>query len=126
MLDIPKTQQIGHTAELNARAYLEARGLRFLENNYRCKKGEIDLIMQDKNEVVFVEVRARKNYYFMSTADSVDYHKQKKIIATATHYLCHKKWFDKVNCRFDVIGISYAQTKADIEWIKDAFHADNF
>jgi putative endonuclease len=103
MLDIPKTQQIGHTAELNARAYLEARGLRFLENNYRCKKGD-----------------------FMSTADSFDYHKQKKIIATATHYLCHKKWFDKVNCRFDVIGISYAQTKADIEWIKDAFHADNF
>ncbi len=126
MLDIPKTQQLGHTAELNARAFLEARGLHFLEQNYRCKNGEIDLIMRDKNEVVFVEVRARKNYSFMSTADSVDYHKQKKIIATATHYLCHKKWFDKVNCRFDVIGISYAQTQADIEWIKDAFHADNF
>jgi putative endonuclease len=126
MLDIPKTQQLGLAAEMNARAYLEARGLRFLENNYRCGKGEIDLIMRDKNEVVFVEVRARKNPYFMATADSVDFHKQKKIIATATHYLCHKKWFDKVNCRFDVIGISYAQTKADIEWIKDAFHADNF
>jgi putative endonuclease len=120
------TNIIGQKAEENACFYLQKHGLRLLTKNYRCALGEIDLIMQDQQEIVFVEVRTRKNPYHATAIESVDFHKQKKIISTATHFLSHKKMLDKVNCRFDVIGISYDQLKAKIEWIKDAFHADNF
>jgi putative endonuclease len=126
MQDVPDSQHIGRLAEKQAYLYLEARGLKLITRNYRCLSGEIDLIMRDANEVVFVEVRTRKNPDYASAIESIDYRKQKKIIRAATHFLSHKKWLDKVNCRFDVIGISYRLTKANIEWIKDAFHADNF
>lgn len=116
----------GQQAEDTACRYLKAQGLTVLARNYRAKTGEIDLVMQDQEEIVFVEVRLRNNPNFSSGIESVDRYKQRKLIKTATFYLCQKNWFDKVNCRFDVIGISYAQTKVAIDWIKDAFPVDNF
>jgi putative endonuclease len=116
----------GQNAEQQACKYLEKKGFTLLTRNYRCRSGEIDLIMQDCEEIVFVEVRVRNNLDFGSAVESVNYQKQQKIIKTANTFLSHKNWVDKVNCRFDVIGISYANTKASLEWIKDAFTAHNF
>jgi putative endonuclease len=120
------SNQRGQLAEDQACQYLKAQGLKVLARNFRAKTGEIDIIMQEQDEIVFVEVRLRNNPHFSSAIESVDHFKQRKLIKTATYYLCQKNWLDKVNCRFDVIGISYAQTKVAIEWIKDAFPVDNF
>lgn len=120
------SNESGKLAENTACQYLQTHGLTILARNFRAKTGEIDLIMQDKDEIVFVEVRLRNNPFFSTAIESVNRFKQRKLIRTATFYLAQTNWLDKVNCRFDVIGISYAQTKVAIEWIKDAFPVDNF
>lgn len=125
-MDKLKTQQAGQLAEKQACDYLQRQGLRFLDCNYRTRVGEIDLIMQDNEEIVFIEVRLRNNRQFGSSIESVNHTKQRKIIKTAMHYLTERQLLDKVNCRFDVIGISYLQPKAEIEWIQDAFSTDDF
>jgi putative endonuclease len=125
-MDNLNTTQIGKLAERLAAEYLQKKGLRLLDCNYRTATGEIDLIMQDCEDIVFVEVRLRNNPHFGNATESVDQHKQKKLIKAAMHYLSRHNLVDKVNCRFDVIGISYPQTKAIVEWIPDAFPADDF
>jgi putative endonuclease len=122
----PKTLISGKLAEQYACEFLTKKGLRLLARNYRSNAGEIDLVMQDLQEIVFVEVRLRNNHYCGDALDSVDFRKQRKIILAATHYLQKLNSLDKVNCRFDVIGISYASTNTTVEWIKDAFSSDNF
>jgi len=116
------TLEIGYKAELQASLFLEEKGLKLLARNYHCAFGEIDLIMRDRNHIVFVEVRKRSHTEFASAIESVTFTKQRKLIKTATHYLQKQRWFDKVQCRFDVVGIS----KDELEWIQDAFSAENF
>jgi putative endonuclease len=125
-MDSLNTTKTGRTAERLASEYLQKKGLQPLEYNYRTKAGEIDLIMQDGEDIVFIEVRLRNNPHFGNAIESIDQRKQQKIIKTANHYLSRWNLIDKVNCRFDVIGISYHQTKAVVEWIQDAFPADDF
>lgn len=111
---------LGDKAEQRACEFLQARGLNVITRNYRAISGEIDLIMRDNNEIVFVEVRSRSRQDYVDAIDSINRNKQKKILRTALFFLQQKKWLDKTNCRFDVIGIHHDQ----IEWIKDAFTAD--
>src|SRR5579863_8818519 len=94
--------EIGQQAEERAYTFLEKKGLTLLARNYRCKLGEIDLIMRDTQHIVFVEVRHRSSNAFGSAIESVTAIKQRKIIKTAAHYLLTQKWFDKVSCRFDI------------------------
>ncbi len=113
-----KAHQEGQAAELDACAYLQNHGLTLIESNFRCPCGEIDLIMRDGDEVVFVEVRLRRQEYLGSAIESVTPSKQRKLIRTATLYLQKKQWLDRVNCRFDVIGID---EQNQFDWIKNAF-----
>lgn len=119
MLNIFKKTHIilGRTAEQKAYKFLKKQGLRLLTKNYYCPFGEIDLIMQDRAEIIFVEVRLRNNRQYGSACESIDKYKQKRIVKSAMHYLSKKNWHDCMNCRFDVIGFS----KSGIDWIKDAF-----
>lgn len=117
------SQKAGQKAENEASRFLQTKGLRLLAQNYHCHFGEIDLIMQDHEDIVFIEVRVRNNSCYGDPIESVTIKKQKKIFKTATHYLQTKNWLDKVNCRFDIIGISGSN---DIEWVKDAFEVDYF
>ena len=110
-------KSIGDSAEQKACEFLQAKGLVLVTRNYRCYHGEIDLIMQDGDEIVFVEVRSRARIDYGYAIETVDYHKQKKLLNTATHFLQQKNWLDIVDCRFDVIGF----LNNNIEWIKDAF-----
>jgi putative endonuclease len=118
--------QSGQLAEQHACEFLLSKGLQVVSRNYRCHYGEIDLIMRQRLELIFVEVRLRNNKWHADALESVDASKQAKIIRTASHFLQHNKLSDKVNCRFDVIGISYPSSKAAVEWITDAFSTDNF
>ena len=112
---------IGKNAEESASAFLQSKGLKLLEENFNCRMGEIDLIMQDNQHVVFVEVRMRKPNHYGSAFESITRSKQLKIIRTATLYLQQKKWYDKVPCRFDAIAVTPTLSEPTIEWIRNAF-----
>ncbi|PHS25579.1 MAG: YraN family protein [Methylophaga sp.] len=113
---------LGEQAEELANQYLQKHKLTLISQNYQCRRGEIDLIMQDQHTLVFVEVRYRKNARFGSALESVDHKKQAKIITTAEHYLLQSKQ-DYFDYRFDVIAIMPMQNseQPEITWIKDAF-----
>ena len=121
------TQSIGKSAEEFAKQYLQRQGLTIISQNYRCKYGEIDLIMQDKKTTVFVEVRFRKSHRFGSGAETVDYHKQRKLLATAAHYLQNHADAAKRPCRFDVLSLTTSPTQSketyDVQWIVDAIQS---
>ena len=78
-----KTIAQGKLAEKKACDYLQQQGLKLIEKNYYCRSGEIDLIMLDKQELVFIEVRYRKSRTFGSAAESIDARKRNKIIDDA-------------------------------------------
>lgn len=121
------TITIGANAEAQAEAFLHAQGLTTRSKNYRCKLGEIDLIMLQKTAhgttFVFVEVRLRTNKRFAPAVETVDYRKQQKIIRTACRFLQEHKLFDKVACRFDVVALDQTGTAPPIQWIQNAFGA---
>jgi putative endonuclease len=114
-------QSRGKDAEDRACAYLQTRGLHLLQRNYRSRRGEIDLIFQDKDSLVFVEVRYRARPHYGSAAESVDWRKQAKLVACAHHYLQSHPAAGRQPCRFDVVSVSGNDTA--IEWIPNAFSA---
>lgn len=112
-------KQTGDAWELQARYWLERKGMRFLAANVRERGGEIDLIMQDKSTTVFVEVRYRKSSLFGGAAASVTASKQRKLLHAARLWLArHNGSFDTVDCRFDVVAF----TENEVEWIQNAFN----
>lgn len=118
------TRQIGQTTENQAHLFLQKHGLKLITRNYSCRLGELDLVMQDTNgDIVFVEVRYRKNNLFGSSAESITDTKRKKLLNTASYYLQQQHLYEKVGCRFDVIAITAkANQEVDIQWIKDAIN----
>lgn len=109
----------GRLAEEQAFQYLLNQGLTLVEKNYRSRYGEIDLIMQNRDTLVFVEVRYRRNNAFGGAIASIDYHKQQRIKKTALHYM--QQHNSKKSGRFDVIAISDANPANHIDWISNAF-----
>lgn len=118
-------EQRGNRAEQLARRYLEQQGLRFEQANFRCRRGEIDLIMRDKDTLVFVEVRYRNNSRYGSAAETVDRHKQKKLITTALFYLQSKPQLTRLASRFDVIAITGDSDSPHIDWHPNAIQAQD-
>jgi putative endonuclease len=117
-----KNGTTGRDAETLACDYLQAQGMALVERNYRSRFGEIDLIMDDRDFLIFVEVRYRRQVRYGSGAESVDARKQAKIVACARHYLlCHPRAAQRP-CRFDVVAIGGGANPA-VEWIPDAFPA---
>ena len=112
---------VGTQAETLAEHFLQQQGLTTREKNYRCKLGEIDLIMTHNNELVFVEVRLRNHRQFANAAESVTIRKQTKIIKAAQCYLQQHHLTNTAHCRFDVIAFSDINSAP--EWIKSAFSA---
>jgi len=116
------TQQFGFAVEAQVCKYLVARGLRLIVANYSCRAGEIDLIMQDADTLVFVEVRYRNHDGYGGALESVTKNKQRKIIATAKSYLLDCGLWEKVPCRFDAVIVqSEATGEGRVCWVKDAF-----
>lgn len=109
----------GRRAEQVAQEYLSDRGLKLVEQNYRCRRGEIDLIMQHGDTLVFVEVRYRKNNDFGGAMESVTAKKQQKIHTTALHYM--QGYNSNTPARFDVVAITGSGRNAQLEWIQNAF-----
>ena len=110
----------GASAEALAAQFLERQGLKLTEKNYRCRFGEIDLIMRDGNTVVFVEVRLRSHGAFGGAAASITAAKRHKLIACARHYLAAGRAGTTPACRFDVVLLNKLDSAA-IEWLRAAF-----
>lgn len=115
----------GATAEQLAGDYLARRGLRLVERNFRCTRGEIDLIMRDGKELVFIEVRARSSSRFGDGAESVNYRKQDKLQLAAAIFLQRNPKLAQLPCRFDVVSVSLKKVPPGIEWIPNAFQLSN-
>lgn len=107
----------GEAAENLAAAFLEARGLKILERNYRCRFGEIDLVAASGATLVFVEVRARQSEAFGGAAGSITVAKRRRLVAAARHYLARRPARDA--CRFDVVLVQ--GPGKEIDWLTDAF-----
>jgi putative endonuclease len=108
----------GEEAERLAAAYLQRQGLSLVQRNYRCRFGEIDLIMRDGASLVFVEVRLRSRGDYGGAAASIGAAKQGKLLRTAQHYL--STLGRTPPCRFDALLLQSADG-AGIEWVRNAF-----
>lgn len=111
----------GREAEDRAYAHLRRQGLKLVERNYRAPFGEIDLIMEQQEVVVFVEVRYRRSEDYGGPAETIDPRKQAKLRATAAHYLQRHRQAAQRPCRFDVVAVSGAGDRERILWLQDAF-----
>jgi putative endonuclease len=116
---MPAPRGAGGAAEAAAAQFLSRQGLTLICSNYRCRLGEIDLVIRDGPSIVFVEVRLRTNPSFGGAAESIGPRKRARIIAAARHYLAGKP---EVPCRFDVVLLDRLEPPR-IEWIRDAFSA---
>jgi putative endonuclease len=115
-------KELGAELEKFASDELVKKGLEIVTYNYLCKMGEIDIIAKDHSDLVFIEVRYRKNNLFGGAVTSVDYKKQKRIINAAQHYLQKHKLTNKMACRFDVFAITGNLNQIEYNWIKAAFN----
>ena len=120
------TRVVGADAENVAYRYLKQHGLTPVRRNFRCRLGELDLIMQDGRCLVVVEVRFRGSKSFVTAGLTIDNRKQRKIIRTAAMFLAWNERFANNPIRFDVVGINAdAHGDTTIEWMKDAFRPTN-
>lgn len=108
-----------------ARDYLVEQGLRLLESNYRCRFGEIDLIMHDRDAICFVEVKFRRSLAYGGAAVSLPQGKQRKIIKSAQLYIAMNRRLSNRALRFDAFLIQHqANGTNEFNWIKNAFYAE--
>jgi len=117
-------KKTGDEYENTAAELVSSQGLRILARNFSAKTGEIDIIALDEKYLVFIEVRARNNPFFLSAAASVDRKKQLRIIRTAQVYLQRNKNLTQLPCRFDVIAFEPGSSNhRQGQWIRSAFTA---
>lgn len=114
-------RQLGNDSENLAGRFLEQKGYEFVENNFSCKRGEIDLIVRKENLLVFVEVRSKSSAQYGQPLETVNCKKQEKIHKAAEYYLYLHPELAELYCRFDVISILWQEGKARLNWIADAF-----
>ena len=128
MLETEKTKTTasitGALIEHKASLWLQDQGLTLVEKNYRCRVGEIDIIMRDGLDLVFVEVRFRRHNSYGNGLESVDWRKQQRLQKAAAHYLLHRSHLNNLPCRFDVLAAQpNSKTTLRWSWIKNAFSA---
>ncbi|WP_448872017.1 YraN family protein [Desulfobulbus propionicus] len=118
----PSTLSTGQWGEAQALRHLAERGFRIVATNYRKRYGEIDIIANDDETLVFIEVKCRSHQGFGSALEAVDFRKQQRICRVAMEYL-QSHQVGMASARFDVIAV-YRQTgreAAVIEHIENAF-----
>ncbi len=113
-------QQFGEESEIQAMKYLKKKGYRILQQNYRNRLGEIDIIAKEKNVIAFIEVKAKRSNYYGHPKYAVTPKKQKKISMVALSYLKQTKQM-QTSARFDVVTVQFRHQNYEIELIKNAF-----
>lgn len=113
----------GRDYEAAAERYLQRQGLATIARNFRLKCGEIDLVMRDRDTLVFVEVRYRAQGALVSPLETITPRKQQRIVRTATAFLQCRPALASLPCRFDALGLEGSGEALRIDWIKGAFSA---
>nr|HDN00112.1 YraN family protein [Deltaproteobacteria bacterium] len=117
-------KELGEKAEGLAEAFFKEKGYNVLERNYRVRWGEIDLILEDRSRIIFVEVKSRQSPKYGQPQEAITYHKRRQIIRVAKWYLQKKGYLDR-EIRFDVLAIRFYGTgKPAIEHIPWAFDTE--
>ena len=112
----------GDSAEEKVAGLLLGLGYRIVERNWRAgRRGEIDIIAYDGDVLVFVEVKARKAGSLEKPLEAVTAAKRRRLLNLAREYLYHSGLYGKVDCRFDVVGVTNHPVRYKIQHIKDAF-----
>ena len=120
----PQGAAAGRLAELEARRHLEAQGLGFVAANYRCRYGELDLVMRDGACLVFVEVRSRGSIRSGAPEASLTARKLRSLTRAARCFMRDHRHFGGMMLRFDVVGILTRGPQARIRWIRNAMQFD--
>lgn len=116
-----KGKELGRRGEELAVGFLKKRGYKIIERNYRCRRGEIDIVAQDKKEIVFIEVKTRRSLRYGLPEEAISFYKREHIIKVGLIYLQQHR-LEEVNARFDVVSISMEGEKVkEIRLIKNAF-----
>lgn len=114
----------GAVFEQRACTELQRAGLRLLDRNYTTRYGELDLVMLDRDTVVFVEVRHRLTNSHGDAAATVTAGKQGKLIQTAELWLSRHPEHASRPCRFDVVSYDGPTERATMAWLQRAFEAN--
>lgn len=128
--------QLGCWAEKAALNLMQQQGFEGVATNFHSRYGELDLIVQRDQELIFVEVKARAKTQYAHAIESISYSKQKKMVRTAFCFLEKHPEFEACYCRFDVICFDFNQQFSknlqydfgeypyDVQWIENAFTFD--
>lgn len=108
----------GPESEDRALSFLQARGLKLVARNWRCKAGELDLVMRDADTVVVAEVRARGRDDYGTALETVDRRKQERLVRATRLLLARRPDLAEHPLRFDVVALDGA---GGIEWVREAF-----
>jgi putative endonuclease len=108
----------GAAQEDLALRFLESHGLKLVARNFRCRGGELDLVMRDRETLVIAEVRKRGNAAFGTPAESVDRRKRARLVLAAQVFVMQHAQFARAPLRFDVVALDAAEK---IEWLRAAF-----
>ncbi|MCY4255915.1 MAG: YraN family protein [Gammaproteobacteria bacterium] len=114
----------GPEAEREAQRYLEARGLEFVAANYRCRYGELDLVMREGACLVFVEVRMRRSARAGPPEATLTAPKKRRLARAAKCFIGENRRFGGMMLRFDVVGILASGPRAGTRWIRNALAFD--
>ena len=117
------TRYIGAQWEDAVLAHLTRTGLALLTRNFTCRLGELDLVMRDRDCIVFVEVRYRSSRARGDGVVSVGRAKRTKLVRAAQIYLLAHPQLAELPCRFDVIGCGGSLQQPQLDWIRSAFDA---
>ena len=115
-------QALGRSGEDLAVEEIERRGYAVLDRRYRTRHGEIDIVAEDGDTIVFIEVKARATGQRGTAAEAVTPHKQRKLVAMATDYLSRRHLTDR-RCRFDVVAIDGVGEDQRLTLYRGAFDA---
>lgn len=118
-------KNIGKIGEEAASIYLKEKGYKIQERNYRTSFGEIDIICEHQNSIIFIEVKTRRSNKYGCPEEAITINKQRKIIMNALSYLT-RYHLGKKNSRFDVLVVSISDncTIKNIKHIENAFYFD--
>ena len=117
------TRDIGSRWEDAVLAHMQRAGLKTIARNFTCRYGEIDLIMRDRDQIAFIEVRYRGDDMHGDGTVSVGAGKRAKLARAAAVYLQQNPMLAAMTCRFDVVGCSGTPVTPVFEWTRSAFDA---
>lgn len=116
----PSKYESGMSGQKEAEQFLQKKGYKIVQRNYRIKTGEIDIIASQNNYIIFIEVKFRRNLSHGYPREAVTYSKQQRIIKTALHYIGTSN-LTSVDFRFDVIEVLGTTGNVHINHIENAF-----